>query len=103
MPYTKKAPHHKGPNVRVFLSRKNCRIHPIQLPPYCPHLNPIERLWAVMHSHVTHNRHYPTQKHFANAILTFMRRVLPKNWLSFRDQVTDNFHIISHHNVRVLE
>ena len=35
-------PYHKGPDVRAFLSRKNCRIHLIQLPPYCPHLNPIE-------------------------------------------------------------
>jgi transposase len=37
------APYHKGPNVRAFLSRKNCRIHLIQLPPYCPHLNPPSR------------------------------------------------------------
>jgi transposase len=103
MPDTTKAQYHKSPDVRAFLSRKNCRIHLIPLPPYCPHLNPIERLWAVMHSHVTHNRHYPTQKHFANAILTFMRAVLPKNWLRFRDQVTDTFRIISHQNVRVLE
>ena len=29
-----------------------CRIHLIQLPPYSPHLNPIERLWVVMHQHV---------------------------------------------------
>jgi transposase len=56
------------------------------LPPYCPHLNPllgrllrnrlsamIERLWAVMHQHVTHNRYHPTQKQFANAILNFFR------------------------------
>ena len=97
------APYHKGPDVKASLSRKNCRIHLIQLPPYCPHLNPIERLWAVMHSHVTHNRHYPTQKHFANAILNFMREVLPKEWLSFRDQVTDNFRIISEQNPWILE
>ena len=97
------APYHKGPDVRAFLSRNNCRIHLIQLPPYCPHLNPIERLWAVMHRHVTHNRHYPTQKHFANAILKFMREVIPKQWLRFRDQLTDNFPIISQQNVRVLE
>ena len=97
------APYHKGPDVRAFLSRKNCRIHLIQLPPYCPHLNPIERLWAVMHSQVTHNRHYPTQNHFANAILNFMQEVVPKQWRSFRDQVTDNFRIISHHNVRILQ
>jgi hypothetical protein len=29
--------------------------------------------------------------------------VVPKQWLSFRDQVTDNFRIISHQNVRVLK
>ena len=56
------AAYHKGPDVGAFLSRKNCHIHLIQLPPYCPHLNPIERLWAVMHQHITHNRAYPTQK-----------------------------------------
>ncbi|MEY8099318.1 IS630 family transposase [Falsihalocynthiibacter sp. S25ZX9] len=54
------APYHKGPHVRAFLSRKKCRIHLIPLPPYCPHLNPIEDLWAVLHRHVTHNRHYKT-------------------------------------------
>jgi hypothetical protein len=32
-----------------------------------------------------------------------MRDVVPKQWLSFRDQVTDNFRIISHQNVRVLK
>ncbi len=47
------APYHNGPDVRALLSRKNCRIHLILLPPYCPHLNPIERLWAVIQSHVT--------------------------------------------------
>ena len=103
MPHTTKAQYQKSPDVRAFLSRKNCRIYLIQLPPYYPYLNPIERLWAVMHSHVTHNRHYPKQKHFANAILNFMREALPKQWLSFRDQVTDNFRVISHRNVRVFE
>ena len=51
------AAYHKGPDVRAFLARTACRIHLIQLPPYCPHLNPIERLWAVLHRYVTHNRY----------------------------------------------
>jgi transposase len=55
------AAYHKGPDVRAFLARPDCRIHLIQLPPYCPHLNSIERLWAVMHQQVTHNRFYPTE------------------------------------------
>jgi len=97
------APYHKGPDVRAFLSRKNCRIHLIQLPPYCPHLNPIERLWAVMHQHVTHNRHYPTQKQFTTAIMRFLRETITKEWKEFRNQVTDNFRIISLQKLRVLE
>jgi transposase len=97
------AAYHKGPDVRAFLSRKNCRIHLIQLPPYCPHLNPIERLWAVMHQHVTHNRAYPTQKLFTEAILKFFRKIIPEKWHNFRNQVTDNFRIISERNLRVLE
>ena len=35
---------HKGPDVKDFLVCKNCYIHLIPLPPYCPHLNPIKRL-----------------------------------------------------------
>ena len=97
------AGYHKGPDVRAFLSRKNCRIHLIQLPPYCPHLNPIERLWAVMHQNVTHNRAYPTQKLFTEAILKFFRETVSKQWRDFRNQVTDNFRIISEQNLRVLE
>ena len=96
------APYHRGPDVRAFLARPDCRINLIPLPPYCPHLNPIERLWKVMHQHVTHNQYYPTQKQFAEAILTFLRKTIPKNWGQFRDQVTDNFRIISNQNLRVL-
>jgi transposase len=97
------AAYHKGPDVRTFLLHKNCGIHLIQLPPYCPHLNPIERLWAVMHQHVTHNRAYPTQKEFTEAILKFFRKTIPKQWTGFRTQLKDNFRIISEQNLRVLE
>ena len=87
---------HKGPDVRAFLARTACRIHLIQLPPYCPHLNSIERLWAVLHQYVTHNRYYPNQKQFANAILAFMRETIPQKWTKFRDKVSDNFRVITH-------
>ncbi len=97
------ASYHKCEKVRHWLARDDCRIHLIRLPAYCPHLNPIERLWAVMHAHVTHNRFYPTQKQFADAVLRFFREIIPKHWHSFRDSVTDNFRIISHQNFRVLK
>jgi len=97
------AAYHKGQEVRDFLARPECRIHLIQLPPCCPHLNPIERLWAVMHHCVTQNRHYPTQKQFANAILESFRETLPGEWTEVRDKVSDNFRVISHEGFRVLQ
>ncbi len=97
------AAYHKGPEVRKFLARPDCRIRLIQLPPYCPHLNPIERLWAVMHQVVTHNRHYPTQKQFADAVLRFFRETVPNEWENFRDQVSDCFRVITDDKFRVLE
>ncbi len=96
------APYHRCQTVRQWLSRDDCRINLIRLPAYCPHLNPIERLWAVMHAHVTHNRFYPTQQQFAQAIIKFLREIIPKNWREFRDKVTDNFRIITHQEFRVL-
>jgi len=40
---------------------------------YCPHLNPIERLWGVMHKNITHNKTYGACKEFAEATLDFLR------------------------------
>jgi transposase len=97
------AAYQKGADARAFLTRTACRIHPIQLPPYCPHLNPIKRLWAVLHQYVTHNHYYPSQKQFADAILAFMRETIPQEWTKFRDKVSDNFRIITHENFRVLK
>ena len=78
------AAYHRCGAVKQWIARPECRIHLIKLPAYCPHLNPIERLWAVMHAYVTlhayitHNRFYPTQKHFAEAIPRFFRETIPK-------------------------
>ena len=63
----------------------------------------IERLWAVLHQYVTHNRYYPSQKQFANAIRAFMRETIPQEWAKFRDKVSDNFRVITHENFRVLK
>jgi len=97
------AGYHKSREIKDWLKRPDCRIQLHLLPPYCPHLNPIERLWAVMHQHVTHNKYYPNVRQFADAILSFLRETIPKQWRSFRDQVTDNFRIISNSDLRVLE
>ena len=38
-----------------------------------------------MHQYVTDNRHHPTQKQFASAILKFFRKTIPNEWKSFPD------------------
>jgi hypothetical protein len=41
--------------VQAWLARPDCRIRFHFVLAYCPHLNPIERLWKLMHRHTTHN------------------------------------------------
>jgi transposase len=53
------ARYHHAKLVQEWLARPDCRIKLHFIPTYCPHLNPIERLWGVMHRNVTHNK--PTQ------------------------------------------
>jgi hypothetical protein len=56
-----------------------------------------------MHQHVTDNRAYPMQKLFTEAILKFLQKITPEQWHNFRNQITDNFRIISEQNLRVLK
>ena len=61
------------------------------VPSYCPHLNPIERLWKVMHEHVTHNKCYAKFRDFAEAVLDFLRETVPRRFDKFSSSITDNF------------
>ena len=72
------------------------------VPAYCPHLNPIERLWGATHKHLTHNKTYATYREFADATLEFLREKVPQNWLQLCDLVTDNFRVINPKDFRVL-
>lgn len=96
------APVHRGQAVRDWLARPGCRIKLHFLPAYAPNLNAIERLWKLMHEHVTHNRYYDNFRTFAEAIMRFFKTTLPKNWQSFRDTVNDNFHIVRPEQFRVV-
>ena len=96
------ARYHHARLVRAWLERPGCRIKLHFIPPYCPHLNPIERLWGVMHKHVTHNKCYATCTQFASATLGFLREQVPRNWPELRNSVTDNFRVIKPGNFRVL-
>jgi transposase len=97
------ARYHHAVLVQEWLAQPGRRIRLRFIPSYCPHLNPIERLWGLMHKHLTHNkswRDYPT---FAEAVLWFLRDKVPRCWQHlFRDSVTDNFRVINPKDFRVM-
>ena len=96
------ARYHHAKLVQAWLARPGCRIKLHFVPAYCPHLNPIERLWGLMHRHITHNKCYATFKDFRIAMLTFLRDSVPRNWRTYCDEVTDNFRIIDPTKFRII-
>ena len=96
------ARYHHAKLVQEWLARPGCRIKLHFIPAYCPHLNPIERLWGVMHRNLTHNKTYATCAQFADATLVFLREKVPRRWATYRDSVTDNFRIINPKDFRVM-
>jgi len=102
------ARYHHAKLVQAWLARPGCRIKLHFVPAYCPHPwsasrpKPIERLWGLMHKHVTHNRCHETFADFKAAILSFLREDVPRKWDTYCDQVTDNFRIISPNDYRIL-
>jgi transposase len=97
------ARYHHARLVGEWMDQPGRRIKLHFIPPYCPHLNPIERLWGVMHKHITHNKCYETGKLFAEALIMFLREKIPIRWENFRDSITDNFRIISRDDFRVIK
>jgi transposase len=96
------ASYHKADIVKEWLAAAGRKIVLHFLPPYCPHLDPIERLWALMHENVTHNRDFKTFSAFRKAIITFLRYEVPRHWKRFRDRITDNFRVIHRADFRVI-
>src|ERR1039458_1858484 len=96
------ARYHHARLVQEWLAQPGRRIKLHFIPTYCPHLNPIEQLWGVMHKHVTHNKCYATCAQFADATLGFLREKVPRNWAELCDSVTDNFRIINPKDFRVM-
>ena len=96
------ARYHHAKLVRDWLAQPERRIKLHFVPPYCPHLNPIERLWGLMHRNVTHNRCY---RHFQRILRRHAR--VPERGCSqklgrFMRDVSDNFRVISPKDFRVL-
>ncbi len=82
------AGYHRSKEILSFVSDTKIKLH--YLPPYSPNLNPIERLWKIMHEHVTYNRYYPKFADFTEGILSFFRNI--ENYKSIiQSRINDNF------------
>ncbi len=93
---------HRAKLVQAWLARPQNRIRLHFLPSYCPHLNPIERLWLLMHKVLIHNRCLESFSKFRVGLLSFWRREVPRKWATFCDQVTDNFRVRDPAQFRIL-
>ncbi|MED0685278.1 IS630 family transposase [Anoxybacillus ayderensis] len=68
---------HHANMVQAFLqSEEGGAFHFIFLPPYSPHLNPIERLWKWLKDEVIANVLHKDQKDIAQSITRFEQHVL---------------------------
>ena len=86
------AGYHRSEEIKAFIEKeKRLQVH--YLPPYSPNLNPIERLWKVMHEKVTYNRYYEKFHDFKESIQRFFEKIqVYHKVLSTR--ITDNFQLI---------
>lgn len=66
----------------------------IFLPPYCPNLNLIERLWRFMRKKVLNNHFYDSFVDFKSAVGEFFLK-LPEQYDELSSLITENFQIIT--------
>lgn len=64
-----RAGYHTCEEVAEYLKTSRIRVH--FLPPRSPNLNPIERLWKIMHEYVSHNKVHLNFKEFKKALNHF--------------------------------
>ena len=79
--------------VTKYLETSRIKVH--YLPPRCPNLNPIERLWKIMHEYVSNNKVYGKFKDFKVALFGFFDTTLHNIKEILVTRITDNFHIIN--------
>lgn len=89
------AGYHCSKLVQSFAKELGIEIH--YLPPYSPNLNPIERLWKIMHEQVTYNKYYQCFSDFTEAIKYFFRHIEKKKSL-LTSRINDNFQILTEAN-----
>lgn len=82
---------HKDDEVCTFAKELGIKLH--YLPPYSPNLNPVERVWKLMHENIRYNKYYSKFSEFTDATLGFFKRIGRKKNI-LRERITDNFQIL---------
>lgn len=82
------AGYHKSEEFLNFIETTKIKIH--YLPPYSPNLNPIERLWKIMHEQVTYNKYYQKFADFTEGILSFFKNIEHYKDI-IKNRINDNF------------
>jgi transposase len=85
------AGYHRDQEIQEFAKSLAIKLH--YLPPYSPNLNPIERVWKIMHERVTYNKYYETFADFTDATLDFFKTIGRRKSI-LRSRITDNFQIL---------
>jgi transposase len=83
------AGYHTAQEVRDFLKTSRVKVH--YLPPRSPNLNPIERLWKIMHEYVSDNRVYEKFKDFKKSLFYFFDHTIPTIKDILVSRITDSF------------
>ena len=73
---------------------KELGIHLLYLPPYCPNLNLIERLWLFFLKKQIYNKYYKTFDDFKNSAKSFFKSI-GKHKAELETLLTENFNILS--------
>jgi transposase len=83
------AGYHTAQETKDFLKRSRIKVY--YLPARSPNLNPIERLWKIMHEYVSNNRVYERFKDFKKSLFDFFNNTMPNIKDILVSRITDNF------------
>jgi transposase len=83
--------YHRDKEIQKFANDLAIKLH--YLPPYSPNLNPIERLWGILHEEVSYNKYYGTFAEFAASTIHFLKTIGRKKTI-LRKRITDKFQIL---------
>lgn len=85
------AGYHKDRRIKEVAEKLAIKLH--YLPAYSPNLNPIERLWKLLHERVRNNKYYESFGCFREAVLNFFKTIGRQKRL-LRARITDNFQVL---------